>query len=596
MSKTEQTLPREQKTGHKNMDMLAQTQHDMVELIHASHRSLRTRFIAEPETGALLLRTTFNLFRFATDPKHRPVLLASRGPEEMALKQKFLPAGLDGQKKPLEGLYLKNPGDQRVVTARKSRTHKRFAAFAAEKYEQDKMDYNLRLGWLKKLNTRFWFNDSVMYWVKPAYADRSRKTRNMNEQGNKLYELYCFTGGDKEADPLRLDESRLEKILSDGMARLGALKCNRLVTLDEADTVVARDFHARENLVDRNKDPDLYYKESDFYTKRPFIGDALYRGRLMAVRAAQGGISFIRSLRSKDVYKLTATGIASTLYKNRRTLIQATSPRVVVLSVAMEVASYVSARIKTTGKIKEASDLQTFQEKYPEEMAPEFWREGAGVATQVPHYNDVDPVKAQTLRVLSAAEADVGEDDGHHLCEDLPADQAALLYISDIYSAPGGSVFEKMSDQSVRVNENNGLVISYLQTGGDHHVTYCQYDPAKAVKGARPVPSHITALFDRHDNKSAVLKVVECEGGTLSGVFLGAEEYQADLARETAQAAEVKIMDQLAPHVDDAHFTDEDAYAAAQEVAAIENRYHAGSWRDERRTRARLSTPHIFFD
>ena len=502
----------------------------------------------------------YNTYRFGMSPENNPVLLhfddivysgigEYNGPDAERIRP-MLPD-------PENNRFLLYPGYARVTEARQTRTYEPWVDMTAKMCEMDEIDYTVHHGLLYRLSPTVWANDWVKYWSRPLFegrgADKKPKT---NDNGEPLYQLYYYTSGSKQDDPIELDAKNFKKRIGDVMSRLGAFKAGEPKTLKEIRKSVRNDFHIREKIFREGEDPEVFFLNEEYekgkkQSKRARFG---HTARRIALRGAQGMNNFIQRIELEKVKKKGALGVFITglklLSKSKRFAV-VTSPLFIATLVVSSI-SYLIAR-KDSLIVRDRAHL-----KHRDDISHKFWNSTSNGLENIKHSGLLDPHKGSMIRILKADEADITPP--HNFSwYDGSFEEAGWHAIADTTRSRNGSIvegFEINGCSHYIATEPNGLGVCYVPY---MDTEYAIPDMEEALPECLPALSTVqSALDEKPCDDRPIIKVYKNRKGALSAAFLSAAAFEKDVRKLVAPQAEGPRI----PTIDNAPFLSQAAWDA----------------------------------
>lgn len=473
----------------------------------------------------------YNTYRFGMSPENNPVLLhfediahsgigEYNGPDAARIRP-LLPD-------PENNKFLLHPEYARVTEARLTRTYEPWVDMTAKMCEMDEINYTIHQGLLYRLSPTVWANDWIKYWATPLFeGPKEEKKPKTDENGDQLYQLYYYTSGSKQDDPIELDAQKLKKLIGDTLSRIGAFKAGPPKTLKEIRKSVRNDFHMREKIFREGLDPEVFFLNHEYKQNKSQSKWARHRhtARRFTLRGAQSMNNFVQRIKLEKVKKKGAIGVFMTalklLSKSKKFAI-VTNPLFIATVIASSI-SYLIAR-KDSLIVRDKAHL-----KHRDDISHNFWKTTVNGLQDIKHSGLLDPEKGCMIRILKADEANITPPHNFSWYEGQ-FEEAGWHAVADTARSRNGSIVEgyKINNCSHRIaTEPNGMGVCYVPFMDTEYAIPEMEEP---LPECTPVLSTIqTALSEKPDGDHPIMKVFKNEQGDLSAAFLNAAEFEKDV-------------------------------------------------------------------
>ncbi len=482
----------------------------------------------------------YNTYRFCITPEGSPILVhfediahagigPYKGPDAERIN-KLLPDAENVH-------FLQHPEHARVTEARLTRTYEPWVDMTAKICDMDEIDYTIHYGLLYRLSETVWANDWIMYWSKPALEGKGKnKTQKTNENGEPLHQLYYYTSGSKQDDPIDLDAQKFKKRIGDTLSKLGAFKAGAPKTIAEMRRTVRADFHMREKIFREGQDPEAFMLNTEFKkdSSQSKWASRRHASRVLSLRGAQAMNNFVQRIKLEKVKKKGALGFFITglklLSKSKRMAI-VTSPLFIATLVISSI-SYLVAR-KDSLISRDRAHL-----KHRDDISHDFWGSTAKGLNDMKHYGLLDPVKGSMLRVLKADEACVMPAHNVSFYEG-EFNEAGWHAIADTTRSRNGSIVEGYNINGCShevVTEPNGMGVDYVPFM-DTEFAIPNFDEP-LPNGTPPLSTIKKALEANPDKSRPIMKVFKDDKGDLTAEFLDAATFEREVSNLKPSAPE----------------------------------------------------------
>lgn len=519
----------------------------LMEFAVEGHREIAPIVITE-KRGPVAVRGAQGIYRVG---RHRGdgglVLLFSMNPDCLDPRQV---ADAEARERWMPGYCLSLMEEDlryvQVVEGRRRWTNAPWIQQAVQRHSRQLFQDTTEYAYLWRVDARLWTSGAIGYRLETIGAevtaeDKAKFERKLKhplperEPGEPLYRLRCYTTGGKNQDFVDFDGEFLRRPW--GRALTAASRWT-IVTMREAESIIADDFVKRQELVIRGFDPDKLGRplrkteprmKSRLSPHELPLSAAL--GKRYFARGIQECYGQFRRIEGKSVVMSTAKAIALAGSK-----LALRGPVPALGRLALEVFRPIAQPLAKAFGQSEQVDFRR------EDTARAYWRPHFTEPRGPDHYAPLDPAQAPYIRLLDAHEARVAPEAGATVREEL-SDAWAENKLLDSLGGPPGSIVSRHRPEGagtdlLHVRQPDGLRVDYVI---GKEIAYARYDPSAALASAPPLPERIARLFRKHDasDGTRVLRIHETGAGEFEvAAYPFDEAYERALRDDAREAAE----------------------------------------------------------
>ena len=433
-----------------------------------------------------------------------------------------------------------------VVEGRPRWTNAPWIHQAVHRHAQQLFRDTTEYAYLLRVNERMWVSGAISYRLETLHeqvtaenkAKLERKLRHElphREPGEELYRLRCYTTRGKNHDFADMDGDFLDKPW--GKA-LSATARWTVVTMREAEEIIADDFVKRNELVVRGLDPDKLgrpLRKTEPHMKSRLSPHELplpaMLGKRYAARGIQECYNQFRSIEGKNVFLSTGKAIA---LAGSKLVLRGPVPALarLGLEIARPVVQPFISAFSNSGHI----DFRR------NNTARDYWRPNFTVPCGPDHYAPLDPAQAPYIRLLDDHEARVAPEAGVEIREEL-SDTWAENKLLDSLGGPPGSILSRHRPAGaamdiLHVRQPDGLHLDYLI---GKEIAYARYVPESDLEASLPLPERLRRLLDEDGviEQGHILRIHENAAGEPAVTVFTDEQASRDAFRaDTRDSAE----------------------------------------------------------